>query len=168
MQNIFKKPVWDDDDWKIYLNNLELLRKKHGLQKNEFCRRIGIQNAFRRDIKTKPSRGTVLTICKEFGIDEAWLSTPHTDTKIIRESSGMYQKHGGYTPRLVGEDYEYAGKVLKILESKSRLSVALKANIDAFYDALETSKKHTQCMDDIRRLEQRIIELEKKPDPENI
>jgi len=168
MQNIFKKTVWNDSDWKIYLNNLELLLKKYGMKKKEFNRRIGVQNAFRSDVKTLPSRGTVLTICKEFNINEEWLSTPHTHPTTVREPDKMYEDHGGWKPRLLGEDYEYAGKVLKILESKTPYSVALKANIDAFYNAMETSKKYSECMEDIRRLELRIIELEKKLDPEKV
>ena len=70
-----------------------------------------------------------------------------------------YDPHGGWRPRLVGEDYEYAGKVLKILESKTVYSSALKANIDAFYHALMSERS---LISEIRDLKERIDELEDK------
>lgn len=70
-----------------------------------------------------------------------------------------YEPHGGWKPRLVGEDYKYAGKVLEILGSKTVYSAALKTNIDAFYNALISEKS---LSNDIENLKQRITELEDK------
>jgi len=77
----------------------------------------------------------------------------------ISSPEKKYDPHGGWKPRLVGEDYGYAGKALKILESKTIYSSALKSNIDAFYSALISEKSLT---DEINDLKKRITDLEDK------
>jgi len=85
----------------------------------------------------------------------------------ISSPEKKYDLHGGWKPRLVGEDYEYAGKVLKILESKSIYSAALKANIDAFYNALTLEQNQQNLKNQIQNLENRITEMEDKKNKDN-
>jgi transcriptional regulator with XRE-family HTH domain len=76
METFFEKEVWDQQDWDIYFRNLAILRHRHRLNKGDFNKRIGIWNAYRRDLK-RPGRGTILSICRAFGVSEAWLASPH-------------------------------------------------------------------------------------------
>lgn len=74
--NIFEKEIWNDQEWNIYIGNLEILRKRNELKKQEFSHIIGVRNAFRRDIG-KPSQGTILKICIKFNVTENWLGSPN-------------------------------------------------------------------------------------------
>ena len=161
MENIFEIEIWTDREWKIYFNNLELLRSSAGLSKKDFNARLGIQNVYRRDMN-KPGPATILTLGKEFDVDENWLSTAQTSVPTVEEKSNGYDLHGGWKPRLVGEDYEYAGKALEILASKTTYSIALRANINAFYNALAAEKNQDELLEKIKNLENRIDELEDK------
>ncbi len=70
--------------------------------------------------------------------------------------------HGGLKPKLVGENYEYAEKALKILASKTTYSIALRATINAFYNALKLEKNQENLLDRIKDLENRIMDIEDK------
>ncbi len=76
MDTFFEKEVWDQQDWDTYFRNLAILRHRHRLNKGDFNKRIGIWNAYRRDLK-RPGRGTILSICRAFGVSEIWLASPH-------------------------------------------------------------------------------------------
>jgi hypothetical protein len=76
MVNFLHKKVWDQSDWDIYFNNLEILCRRFELKKYEFNSKIGVNNAFRKD-SGRPSDGTILKICKNFDVTEEWLSTLH-------------------------------------------------------------------------------------------
>jgi len=77
METFFDKEVWDQQDWDIYFRNLAILRHRHRLNKGDFNKRIGIWNAYRRDLK-RPGRGTILSICRAFAVSESWLASSHT------------------------------------------------------------------------------------------
>jgi len=73
-----------------------------------------------------------------------------------------FDLHGGWKPRLVGEDCGYAGKVLEILKSKTIYSTALKANIDAFYHSLMVEQKQKNLEEEIESLRREITEIKHK------
>lgn len=87
---------------------------------------------------------------------------PDIQDKDIAEKSPEYDLYGGLKPRLVGEDYEYAGKALEILASKTAYSIALRANINAFYNALKADMNQEDMRKTIEALETRIAEIEDK------
>ncbi len=159
MENIFNKAVWNEKDWEVYLNNLELLRKHHFLFKKDFSKRIGVQNAFRKDLKSRPGRGTILTICKEFDIEETWLGTPQTQMPKIRDSEKGYDLHGGWTPKAQSKDWHILGKAHDILVSDSIYSLALQYNIEAFHAAMKADKDLKETKDRIEKLEKQLKEL---------
>lgn len=161
MENIFKKDIWSQAEWDIYINNINILRNRDGLEKKDFNKKIGVANAFRRDLN-KPGRGTMLSICKEYEIDEVWLSTKHDKYESVKELDEDYNLHGGFKPRpeMLSRDHQMLGKAFDILRSRSVYRNALMANIEAFYNALEVEKKHSECME-IRQKLQAIIEIKK-------
>lgn len=69
------------------------------------------------------------------------------DLSFLNEKSQVsmpkqqYEPHGGWKPRLVGEDYEYAGKALEILGSKTVYAEALKTSIDSFYNSVKAEQE---------------------------
>jgi len=159
MKNIFDKNNWSEGDWEIYLNNLELLRKRHFLLKKDFSKQIGVQNAFRKDLKSKPGRGTVLTICKVFGINEKWLGMPQTEVPGIKDNEKKYDLHGDWTPRAQSRDWQILGKAHDILVSESIYSMALQHNIEAFYMALKLDKELSDTRKRIEKLEDQLNKL---------
>lgn len=106
--NIFKKPEWDQLEWKIYLNNLKILCRANNLKNKEFSKIVGVENAFRTDIG-RPGKGTVNIICNKFNVTEKWLSTPRKITNgviefKIEENLKPYDENGGWRPGSI-EDF---------------------------------------------------------------
>ena len=90
-------------------------------------------------------------------------------TAKISDAKKEYDLHGGgppLRPEMRDTDHQMLGKAFDILRSKSVYRNALMANIDAFYNALETEKKHSECMERIGKLEDRLAALEKEREPE--
>lgn len=136
MENIFDKDVWSQEDRDIYFNNINILREYNHLSKTDFNKKIGVRNAFRSD-QNKPGRGTVLTICKEFDIDENWLGNPQKEMPQIKEHNKGWEKHGGWKRSPLGSDWEMAGKALSVLLSDTPYGEILATNINIFYKALQ-------------------------------
>jgi len=84
---------------------------------------------------------------------------------IVKAQNATYSKNGGYRPGEIKVSIEIK-KAIDILESKTVYSNALMANIEAFYNALEVEKKHSECLGRIQELEKRLFEIEKKLEPE--
>lgn len=146
------KAVWDQDDWFIYINNLELLCEDAGILKREFNKRVDMVNAFRKDAH-KPSQETFDKIAAAFGKDVDWLFTYHDKlTPEVKQPEKDYDPHGGYkpdpekalgvmrgTPQWLAFDY-----LSKIYDSKDQeLIEAAYRNLKTFADLVERmSKKH--------------------------
>jgi len=92
-------------------------------------------------------------------------------TDKISDAKKEYDLHGGgppLRPEMKDIDHQMLGKAFDILRSKSVYRNALMVNIEAFYSALEVEKKHSECLERIKNLEERLFELEKKLDPVNV
>ena len=92
------KPQWDDSDWIIYLNNLELLCARYGLLKKELSERAGVVNAFRKD-SGRPGPETLKRIAGSFDVSVDWLLTYHDKLPgDVKEPVPDYALHGGWQP----------------------------------------------------------------------
>ena len=165
--NIFKKEDWENYEWKIYLNNLEILRRANNLKKQEFNKLIGVANAFRKDIN-RPGRGTILEICKKFNVTESWLSTPRKIKKGIEQfkigdDENQYVLHGDWKPpeidKITGfpinHEFWRAYKLLhEIYDSGDEVYIrAIYSNLVAFNNAIKLKA-------DMQTNEQRIRDIE--------
>ncbi len=92
------KPTWDNNDWIIYLNNLDLLCENNNLLKKELSKKAGVVNAFRTDAG-RPSQETMKNIATAFNVDVDWLLTHHDRlTANVNEPAPSYAPHGGCAP----------------------------------------------------------------------
>lgn len=146
------KLSWDEDDWNIYINNLELLCVKNNILKREFSKRAGVVNAFRTDPQ-RPSPDTIDKISKEFGVETDWLFSYHDIfTPEVNQPDPAYDKHGGYKPdpeKSLGvergtQQWKAFELLSKIYASKDQqLIEATFRNLKTFSDLVERmSKKH--------------------------
>jgi hypothetical protein len=143
MDTFFEKDIWDQADWDIYFRNLAILRHRHRLNKGEFNKRIGIWNAYRRDLK-RPGRGTILSICRAFNVTEQWLSAPHGyDSPTERETPPAAPSSRPAAPEAAVEAPEPAAKgvssdLISIFNDEKRAIRAI-ANL-AFIETADPSR----------------------------
>lgn len=135
----------------------------------------GVINSYRRR-KTDPSGGFIEKICKEFGVNPSWLLTGKGDlyikqgykpveastVKAVESPAAEYAPHGGWEPRMKGEDWEMMGKAHTVLSSESIYRTALASNINAFFNALSTEAKLNEQSDKIKKLESDCDELKRR------
>jgi transcriptional regulator with XRE-family HTH domain len=141
------KTAWENDDWLIYINNLEILCASHGLRKKDFSRRVGLANAFRTDAG-RPSMETIKKISEIFDKSPEWLLTYHDKlTPDVKELKKNYDQHGGWKPRSIEElvgvpEGMGMGRALEMLTriylSKNQALIgAIFANLRVFCDRVD-------------------------------
>lgn len=93
----------DEAARKVFLGNLEILRKHHGLKKGEFFKKAGISN-LRRKNAGMPRNSTIKAICLTYGVTKEWLLTQHSvDVPIPKPKTNVIKMTGG---RISAEDVE--------------------------------------------------------------
>ena len=78
MSNLFIKKKWNDNDWSIFINNLNILRISYNIKKKkDLSKKIGVGNIYRKNYN-HPGELTVIKIYKLFNVTEEWLSEYQT------------------------------------------------------------------------------------------
>lgn len=170
MEIFLNKPVWSDDDWKIYFHNLDILRANHKLSKGQFNSKLDVTNEYRKD-RSRPSPETISNICKIFNVTPEWLATSHTPdaepdpgSLHISEKKTEYDPHGGWTPQTTDKDWGLMGMMHQILTSNTIYAQALGANVRAFHHAIIIENKLAEQGDKIKEQTDLIHKLEEKCD----
>lgn len=148
--NFIEKDMWNESEWDIFLNNLDILRKKRGLSKGELNKRVGRWNLFRK-IKKRPQRETISGICQFFGVDEEWLSTPHLGVKDP-ETENISDPHNPKSTE--GYPLESAKQMLKKIYASGDFLL-----INAIYSNLRAFSAATENKSRIDNLELELAEL---------
>jgi len=142
------KKKWCKQEWDIYINNLDLLCSRGGLKKNEFSKKIGVINAFRRDCN-RPDIKTVALICEKFNIPQEWLESPNnTNYDIVRKEDGLneddtksdWDRHGGGGIQFPPKERDIIEQVAYVLGSETDYSETLEQNIKIFYRAIKAEE----------------------------
>lgn len=118
-ENIFKKTAWDENDWDIYLNNLDILRLRHNLSKKQLNAAAEKWNLYRRDMG-RPGEGTILKVCAVFNVTQLWLSTAHPKPEKDRGEPGLSIKDVGGVPYGVTQEIEIDGKKHRVVVHEPR------------------------------------------------
>ena len=152
MINIFEIKEWSDNEWKIFFNNLDIIRAHYNLKKHEFAERINVGNAYRTD-RRRPSRLFVKAICNEFNVDEEWLSADHigpenmstllrehSDTTVF-EKTPEYKLHGDPPARSLEELTGIPAEMGMGRAVKSLLEIYETKNLTLIGKALKTLKE---------------------------
>lgn len=138
---------------------LRIFRESKEVDIKPFSKLIGISHGTLSDIEnnnTKPSAKPTNGLIRKTDINIYWLFTGEGE---------MIRKVTKYEPSKIKISVEIK-RAIDILESNTIYSKALKDNIEAFYNALETEKKHSECLERIQKLEDRLAALEKEREPE--
>lgn len=153
-------------DIRILHNNFDILRKYKNLRKSEFCKLIGIGNAYRTDYSSLGAK-LLKGIADHFsGIDEKWLLTPHNMVEELSKSyphiySKVAEPHEPY-PQIVKISDPLIQKTAAILESSTVYATALKSNIEAFHHAMTCEEQLAGSNKRIDVLEENIKSIEKR------
>jgi len=164
-ENLFRKKEWNEKDWSIYLNNLDLLRNSRNLSKTQLSSMVGVYNLYRTDMK-KPGEATILKLCAMFNITEGWLSEAHAQTDMSERLDPMNdfitsEPIASYITRRRLRGSQLIAMAAEIIESGDQYSDALAVNIEAFYRAIQTERRVAHLEDQVRELK-REVELLKK------
>ncbi|MCF8078631.1 MAG: helix-turn-helix domain-containing protein [Desulfobacterales bacterium] len=138
MAKFLEKPTWSEADLKVFLKNIELLRKKAGLKISELNEKVDVANLYRKGTG-RLSRGTILSICRIFNVTEDWLESTHYEKLDIRYNQ-IHEEGGGRHESMMTIDLEVLTGVIKGAEdylrtSKNELEPETKARLVALlYD----------------------------------
>jgi len=112
MSNLFNKKIWNDNDWSIFINNLDILRISSNIKKKEdFSKKIGVSNIYRKNYN-HPSELTVMKLCKLFKVNEEWLS--EYQTRIPPENSSARPGSTNGTKGIVICGYQFRDRKIAV------------------------------------------------------
>jgi hypothetical protein len=158
----------------ILHNNFNILRKSKHLSKRDFCKLVGVKNAFRTDYSSVGAK-LLKGIQDNFpDINEEWLLTSHdvnyefVDIQQTKRVNKIYEPQTLYSHARntsVEKDSELLIKTAQILESNSVYRAALKSNIEAFHTAITCHEELAVANKRIDDLEEHVKTIEKRLPP---
>lgn len=95
---------------------IRYIRKENMLTLDQFSKRIGISHPALSQIesgKNNPARSTIVSICREFGINEAWLRTGEGE---MMSQEGDAEMFAAWAARhLEGESSEFKRRFMRVI-----------------------------------------------------
>ena len=162
------KPVWNKEDWDIYINNLEMLCVKHDILKKELSKMAGVVNAFRTDPQ-RPSPDTIEKISKAFDLESDWLFLHHEIlTPEVKQPEPAYDPHGGYKPdpeKSLGvergtQQWKAFELLSKIYASQDQQLIgAIFSNLQSFAEAAEQKRENVELKRKVDELDLKLNEV---------
>lgn len=176
---------------KLFGNRLKTLRINKGYTQLELGEKLGLKESAiqSHEYGQWPNRNNLQKYLDFYKCDEAWFMTGQGEPypgrpgaplykvaaapapEHVSDKDSGYDPHGGWQPKLQGEDYNLIGKTFEILQSDGIYRQALASNIKAFHAALNSEKTvldqgkkladlENKCNEALKRIEA----LEKPPD----
>jgi len=155
---------------KYVFTNLDLSQAK-------IAKRLGITEAYVSKLlnpkeKINISKTLSKLICHEFNLNQEWFYGENDEPMQVAEHKPEYNQHGNWQPvreLLSSEEWKLIGKAHEIITSDTAYSAALVSNINAFYQAIQETKKTNAVQKECADLKARIEAIEKghTEDPTN-
>ena len=151
---------------RILHNNFDILRKQHHLKKGQFCKIIGIANAYRTDYSSIGAK-LLKGIADNFsGIDEAWLLEPHDLREELLKSHYIEPAYNQTSVNeswaRYGENAELLKKIQHTLKSNTVYGTALKDIIEAYYAAVTCQEDLSAANKNIDKLKEEMSEVKNR------
>lgn len=143
------------------------IRNALNLSQDDFAKPLGIKGKHISAIeraKSFPSESVKQLLIIKYRVNRSWLDSGEGEiflkkTKTISEPDREFEKHGGWKPQTDAKGWDLIGKAHDILISETPYSVALAANINAFYYALVQDVENKKQAGEINNLKQECDEL---------